>query len=601
MRRKTKTAEDGAPAERRLKPLMGLAPFVAPYKGRIALALFALFAASAITLVVPLALRRIIDFGFTSSEGGLVDLYFGTMLLVAGLLAIASASRFYFVNTLGERVVADVRTAVFAHLTRLSPQFYDGSRAGELVSRLSADTTLIKTTFGASIALALRNLFLFIGATIMMVVTSPHLSGLILIAIPLIVLPLVAFGRAVRRRSRAAQDNLADASALSTEALGAMRTVQAFTAELGLNHRYGEAVERAYEGSRSAMATRALLTAVVIFLVFGSVVAILWWGATDVLAGRMSAGQLSQFVLYTVFAAGGLSEISQVHGDISQAAGAAERLNELLLVPPAIKDVPQPQKMLEPPRGEVRFDGVRFAYPARPQSPVLQDIELTIRPGENVAVVGPSGAGKSTLTHLLLRFYDPQAGRILIDGIDIAQASLADLRSRIALVPQDPIVFATSARENIRFGRPDASDAEVEAAARDAAADGFIRALPEGYDTQVGERGVTLSGGQRQRLAIARAILRDAPILLLDEATSALDAESETLVQDALARLMKNRTTLVVAHRLATVLKADRILVLEEGRLIEEGTHSQLVARDGLYARLAQLQFDGRLVAGADA
>jgi ATP-binding cassette subfamily B protein len=405
------------------------------------------------------------------------------------------------------------------------------------------------------------------------------------------VLPLVAFGRAVQRRSRTAQDTLADASALAGEAVGAMRTVQAFTAEKQLTQRFDTAVERAYRGAQRATLTRAVLTAVIIFFVFASVVGILWWGATDVFAGRMSAGLLGQFILYAVFAASSLAQISEVWAEISQAAGAAERLDELLRITPDVKVRKKPARLPSPLKGKIGFDFVRFAYPARAHSTVLKDISFNVKAGETVALVGPSGAGKSTIFHLLLRFYDPQRGRVLIDGVDIRTADLTELRSRIALVPQEPAIFATTARENIRFGRPDATDEEVETAARDAAADEFLRALPKGYDTEVGERGVTLSGGQRQRIAIARAILRDAPILLLDEATSSLDAESEAAVQEALGRLMEGRTTLVVAHRLATVQNADRILVLNTGRIVEEGPHKELVKMNGLYARLAQLQF----------
>lgn len=585
-------AAPAASGRRNVQPLMALAPFALRYRGRIALTLFALVAAAGATLVVPLAVRRIIDFGFSTEEAGVVDAYFATMIVVVAVLAGASASRYYLVMTLGERVVSDLRMAVFARLTHLSPAFYDNARAGELVSRLTADTTLIKSAFGASASIALRNLFLFIGAASMMVVTSPRLSLLVLGAIPFIVLPLVGFGRRVRRRSRAAQDTLADASALAGEAVGAMRTVQAFTAERELGTTFNRAAENAFAMSRRATAARAVLTAVGIFLVFSSVVAVLWWGATDVLAGNMSAGTLGQFVLYAVFAAGALGELSQVSGEIAQASGAAERLDELLRERSSVEEPSRPEPLPVPARGGVVFEDVAFAYPARPQSPVLKGINARILPGETVAVVGPSGAGKSTLFHLLLRFYDPAVGRVLVDGVDIRTAATADLRRRIALVSQDPVVFAASARDNIRFGRPDAHEDEIHAAAQAAMADGFISALPQGYDTPLGERGVTLSGGQKQRLAIARAILRDAPILLLDEATSALDAESETLVQEALAKLMKGRTTLVVAHRLATVLEADRILVLDEGRVVEEGRHGDLVAQNGLYARLARLQFE---------
>jgi len=584
------SSTDARPSPR-LRPFRTLAPFALQHKGRMALAFVALLAAAGATLVVPIAVRRVVDFGFSSEDRSLVDLYFLTMLGVAAALAIASGSRYYLVMTLGERVVTSIRAAVFAHLTELSSAFYDNVRSGELVSRLAADTTLIKAAFGSSASVALRNLFLFVGAAAMMVVTSPHLSALVLVAIPFIVLPLVGFGRAVRRKSRGAQDSLANASALAGEAVGAMRAIQSFTAEEQFIRRFDAAVEDAYQTSRNATASRGLLTVVTIFLVFASVVAVLWWGATYVLEGTMTPGTLGQFVLYAVFAAGALGELSQVSGEIAQAAGAAERLGELLHAPSAVRESGQPLQLPQPLRGDIRFEGVHFAYPARPFSEVLHGLDLHIAAGETVAVVGPSGAGKSTLFHLLQRFYDPTAGRVLIDGTDIGRLRFHDLRRSLALVPQDPVVLATTARENIRLGRPDASDAEVEAAARDAAADEFLRALPQGYDTEVGERGVTLSGGQRQRLAIARAILRDAPILLLDEATSALDAESETLVQEALGRLMHNRTTIVIAHRLATVLRADRIVVLEDGDIRDQGTHAELVERGGLYARLARLQF----------
>jgi ATP-binding cassette subfamily B protein len=592
-----KAASDaaGEPADTgrkdRLRPLVLLLPYLKRYRLRVLFAFFALIVAALTTLVVPIAVRRMIDFGF-SGESNLIDKYFGVMVAVAGVLALASSLRFYLVTTLGERIVADLRNDVFAHLTRLSAAFFDSAKTGEMMSRLTADTTQIKSAVGSAVSVALRNLVLFVGAATMMIVTSPRLSCFVLGAIPVIVLPLVAFGRAVRRRSRLAQDELAHASAYASEAIGSVRTLQAFTSEKPVTGRFAQAVDRAFEAARQATLSRAVLTAIAIFLVFASVVIVLWVGAQDVLAGQISAGRLSQFILYAVFAAGGLGELSQVWGEISQASGAAERLFEILKVEPQVKAPAKPVALPVPARGEVAFENVRFFYPARPEMPALDHVSLHVRPGEKVAIVGPSGAGKSTIFHLILRFYDPTSGRISFDGVPIADADPMELRHRIALVPQETAIFATSIRENIGFGRPDASSAQIERAAEMAAAAEFIRRLPQGYDTPIGERGITLSGGQRQRIAIARAILRDAPLLLLDEATSSLDAESETLVQGALARLMQNRTTLVIAHRLATVLSCDRILVLDHGKIVEEGTHDSLAANGGLYARLAKLQFN---------
>ncbi|MBN9584500.1 MAG: ABC transporter [Afipia sp. 62-7] len=581
------------PRGNKLRPLLELGPYVARYRGQAFAALVALIVASVATLVVPLAVRRMIDFGFSPEGIALINSYFAVMIAVVAVLAAASASRYYLVITLGERIVADLRRDVFNHLTSLSPAFFDTAHSGELVSRLTADTTQIKSAVGASVSIALRNLVLFLGASAMMVITSPKLSGFVLAVIPLIVLPLVAFGRRVRTLSRGAQDTLADASSYASELIGAIRTLQAFTNERLAEARFGSEVDRAYIAARNSTRARAFLTAIVIFLIFSSVVAILWVGSHDVLVHEISPGRLGQFVLYAAFAAGALGELSQVWGEISQASGAAERLFELLRIKPEIAAPAHPRALPVPARGDVTFENVRFAYPTRPNVLAVDGVSFAVKAGEKVAVVGPSGAGKSTLFHLLLRFYDPASGVIAVDGVPVREASPSDVRSRIALVPQDSAIFAASARENIRFGRPDASDQEVARAADLAHATEFITRLPLGFDTQLGERGVTLSGGQRQRIAIARAILRDAPLLLLDEATSALDAESETLVQTALEELMKHRTTLVIAHRLATVLSCDRILVMENGRIVEQGTHASLVAANGLYARLARLQFEG--------
>ena len=592
-----KAAEPAKPSEEgsrrvRVRPLLALLPFVMRYRGQVAAAMVALLIAAAATLVVPLAVRRMIDFGFSAERINLIDQYFAVMLAVAGVLAIASALRYYLVTIIGERVVADLRAAVFAHLTHLSPGFFDTARTGEITSRLTADTTQIKSAVGSSVSVALRNLVLFFGSSVMMVWTSPRLSFFVIAAIPIIVLPLVAFGRLVRRRSRTAQDTLADASAYASELIGAIRTLQAFTNEKLAQSRFGSAVQRAFDAARDSTRARAVLTAVIIFLVFGSVVVILWVGAQDVLAGRTTPGTLGQFILYAVFAASGLGQLSEVWGELSQASGAAERLTELLAVEPDIKPPAHPLALPSPARGEVAFDAVRFAYPTRAEAFVLDGVSFSVRQGEKVAIVGPSGAGKSTIFHLLLRFYDPASGTIAFDGVRVGDADPAALRQRVALVPQDVVIFGASIAENIRFGRPDAGDADIKRAAELASATEFISRLPQQYDTAIGERGVTLSGGQRQRIAIARAILRDAPLLLLDEATSSLDAESESAVSAALERLVENRTTLVIAHRLATVLSCDRILVLDHGHIVEQGTHAQLTAAGGLYARLAKLQFE---------
>ena len=579
------------PRGRNLQPLRALLPFILRYPVMLLAAFIALIMATLATLALPVAVRFMIDNGFSGADTASIDRYFLAMLAVAIMLGLASATRFYFVSWIGERVTADLRRAVYDHITLQSPAFFEVTRTGEVLSRLTADTVLIKTVVGSSASIALRNAFMFIGSAIMLVYTSPALSGLAALTLPAVIVPMIAVGRLVRRRARASQDRSADTSAHAGETISSMQIVQAFTHEAEDRRVFGAAVESSFQTAQLRVLARAAMTAIAIVLVFGGVVGILWVGAQNVLAGEMSGGLLSQFILYAVLCATSIGALSEVWGEVQLAAGATERLVEILEVEPQIKAPENPKPLPEPVTGQIVFDKVTFQYPTRPQISALSDFSLTVEPGETVALVGASGAGKSTVFQLLSRFYDPQQGCVQIDDTDIRALSPQDVRSVLSLVPQETTIFAKTARDNIRFGCPDASDADVMAAAQAAQADGFLSRLPQGFDTQLGERGVTLSGGQRQRLAIARAILRDAPILLLDEATSALDAESETLVQRALGHLMAGRTTLVIAHRLATILKADRIIVMDEGRVVAQGTHDSLLAQGGVYARLAELQF----------
>ena len=579
------------PKSRNLRPLARLTPFLARYKSRVALALIALMVAAAATLIVPIAVRRVIDNGFSAANATLVNQYFTVMLLVVAVLAIGSAVRFYYVMWLGERVVADVRDALFSHLLNLSPGFYETQRTGEVVSRLTADTTQIKSAFSTTASIAMRNLVMLLGAMAMMVYTSPKLAGLSLLAIPLVVLPLVTYGRRVRKLSRQAQDTLAASAAFAQERLSAVTTVQSNVQEEASRRSFAEATATAFGMAARRTFARSLLTAAIIFVSLGAIVVLLWYGASEVMAGKLTGGTLSQFLIYAILAASSLGQLSEVWGEVQLAAGAAERISELLDETPAIAAPANPLPLPMPPLGKVAFEKVTFTYPTRPDARALDTISFDVKPGETVAIVGPSGAGKTTIFALIQRYFDPQGGAVKVDGVDVRRADPQKLRERIATVPQETIIFAGSVLDNIRFGKPEAAPEDVMAAARAARVDEFAERLPKGYDTEVGERGVTLSGGQRQRIAIARAILRNAPVLLLDEATSALDAESEAFIQEAIDSLTANRTTLVIAHRLATVRNASRILVIENGKLVAEGTHAQLLNTSPLYARLSKLQF----------
>ena len=570
--------------------LRRLWPFLAPYKVLVVLAGLALTLTACVSLVLPLAVRRVVD-NFEVADGALLDQYFGAALGIATLLAVGTALRYALVTRLGERVVTDIRKAVFDRVISLSPAFYENVMTGEVLSRITTDTTLILSVIGSSISIALRNVLIFFGGLTLMLFTSAKLTGLVLLLVPAVLIPILVLGRRLRVLSRENQDWIAASSGNASETLSSVQTVQAFTHERESKFAFSDFTEKSYDAARSRIQVRAYLTAIVIFLVFTGVVGVLWIGAHDVRAGMMSTGELVQFVIFAVMVAGAVAALSEIWSELQRAAGATERLVELLDAEDTVNDPAAPKSLASPVRGEIAFENVSFRYPSRPNTPALEEVNLNIAAGETVAFVGPSGAGKTTIIQMIQRFYDPKSGVIRLDGVPLDQMNRDAFRRHISLVPQDPVIFAASARENIRFGRPDASDADVESAAKAAAAHDFISALPDGYDSYVGERGVMLSGGQKQRIAIARAILRDAPVLLLDEATSALDAESERAVQMAVDELSQGRTTLIVAHRLATVKKADRIVVLDAGRIVATGTHDALVAEDGLYARLARLQF----------
>ncbi len=590
-----KTAQEERPVGKRVSALSALWPFMRPYRANIFAAGFALVFTATVSLSLPITARLIVDsFGVAGSE---ISDHFVTMLAVAVLLSFGTAMRYYLVTRLGERVVADIRKGVFNRMISMSPAFYEKIMTGEVLSRITTDTTLILSVIGSSASIALRNVLIFIGGVILMLLTSVKMSIMVLWPIPVVLFPIMFLGRRVRSLSKENQDLIAESSGGASELLLAAQTVQAFTHEVLSRAKFDEVTEQSYRSARRRILTRAILTALVIFMVFAAIVLFLQMGSQDVSQGQITEGGLVQFLIYTIMVGGAVAALSEVWGELQRAAGATERLIELLTIEDTVQDPAKPQALPVPVQGSLQFDNVRFHYPSRPQVSALDGVDVTIEPGETVALVGPSGAGKSTIIQLVQRFYDPQEGAVLIDGIDLRNLTRGEFRKHIALVPQDPVIFAETARENIRFGRPDATDADVEAAAKAAAAHDFLSLLPDGYESYVGERGVMLSGGQKQRIAIARAILRDAPILLLDEATSALDAESEHAVQQAVEDLAKSRTTLIVAHRLATVKKADRILVFEEGKIIAQGTHDALVAQGGLYARLARLQFTEGLAA----
>ena len=589
-------AQEEREKSREIGALRALVPFLRPYRALMAAALMALVTTAVISLTLPLAVRRVVD-NFDTGEVVLLDQYFLAALGIAALLALGTGLRYALVTRLGERVVADIRRAVFDRVINMSPAFYEKLMTGEVLSRITTDTTLILSVISSSVSIAMRNALILTGGLILMMLTSAKLTGMVLLIVPAVIIPILVLGRRLRVLSRENQDWIAASSGNASESLGAVQTVQAFTHEAASQLQFAKMTEASYDAARRRITTRAVMTVIVIFLVFAGIVGVLWSGAHDVRTGSMTTGALVQFVIYAVMVAGGVAALSEIWGELQRAAGATERLVELLNAEDVVRDPQAPVALPQPVTGQLAFEDVHFSYPSRPQISALDGISLTINPGETVAFVGPSGAGKTTIIQLILRFYDPSSGRITLDGVDLRDVTRSAFRDAIALVPQDPVIFATSALDNIRFGRPDASADEVIEAAKAAAAHEFIAALPDGYDSYLGERGVMLSGGQKQRIAIARAILRDAPVLLLDEATSALDAESERAVQAAVDRLSADRTTVIVAHRLATVKKADRIVVLENGRIVDTGSHDALVSKGGLYARLARLQFTDGIAA----